>query len=220
MRATIGAIDQVTVDPASGVCQYRTIGNSPPRGICGSGIISLLASLFLTGWIDAAGKLNRQKTSAAIQINGRFGEYILAPAEKSKNGKPISINENEIENVIRAKAAIYSAIALILEQVGLEFDTLETIFIAGGFGRHLDLENAITIGLLPDLARARFKYIGNSSLMGAYLTLVSPDHRRRLIELARKMTYLELNTNPNYMDQYTGALFLPHTDRSRFPSVR
>ncbi|MCI0515080.1 ASKHA domain-containing protein [candidate division KSB1 bacterium] len=219
MRATIGAIDQVMVDPITGIGQYRTIGNSPPRGICGSGMISLLASLFRTGWIDAAGKLNRQKSSAAIQMNGRFGEYVVAPAEKAKNRKPIAISENEIENVIRAKAAIYSAISLILEQVGLALTDLETIFIAGGFGRHLDLENAITIGLLPDLAREKFQYIGNSSLMGAYMTLVSPEHRQRLMELARKMTYIELNTNPNYMDQYTGALFLPHTDRTRFPSI-
>lgn len=220
MRAAIGAIDQVTVDPATGVARYRTIGNLAPRGICGSGMISLLASLFATGWLDAAGKLNREKSSPAIlPINGRMAEYVLVPAEAS-NGQALTISETEIENIIRAKAAIYSAIALILEQIGVTCDAIEKIFIAGGFGRYLDLENAITIGLIPDLPREKYHYIGNSSLSGARMTLVSADHRGRQSELARKMTYLELNTSPDYMDQYTGALFLPHTDMSLFPSVR
>jgi len=221
MRAAIGAIDLVTVDPETGVARYRTIGNVPPRGICGSGMISLLASLFTTGWLDAAGKLNREKSSPAIlPVNGRQAEYVLVPAEATRNGQVLTISETEIENIIRAKAAIYSAIALILEQIGVTSDAIGKIYIAGGFGRYLDLENAITIGLIPDLPREKYHYIGNSSLAGAMMTLVSAEHRQRQCALARKMTYLELNTSPDYMNQYTGALFLPHTDTSLFPSVR
>jgi uncharacterized 2Fe-2S/4Fe-4S cluster protein (DUF4445 family) len=220
MRASHGAIEQVDIDPETGVASYQTIGDVRPIGICGSGMISLLANLFLTGWIDAVGKLNRSKQIAAIQIDGKQAKYIIVPADQSASNKPITINEPDIENIIRSKAAIFSACSLMLEQVGLSCDDLCTIYIAGGFGRFLNIENAIAIGLLPDLPREKFKYIGNSSLMGAYMVLVSQDYRERQINLCKQMTYIELNTNPNYMDQYTGAMFLPHTDINRFPTVK
>ncbi len=205
--------------PATGLARYSTVGNVPPRGICGSGMIDLVASLFLTGWIDAAGKFDRVRPCPAIRVEGRRASYTLAPAEESATGKPLVITETDIENIIRTKASIYSACALMLNQVGLRFDDLRHIYIAGGFGRFLDLENATVIGLIPDLPREKFRYIGNSSLMGSYMVVVSQDFRQRQLELARRMTYLELNTDPAYMEQYTGALFLPHTDPSRFPSV-
>jgi len=220
MRAALGAIEKVDVDPETGTASYHTIGNVPPKGICGSGMISLLANLFLTGWIDNAGKLDRTRSSDAIIIAGRQAKYVVAPANECDGGKEIIISERDIENIIRAKAAIYSACSLMLKQVDLEFDDLANIFIAGGFGRFLDIEQAITIGLIPDLPRERYHYIGNSSLMGAYMVLVSREYRQRQLDLARRMTYIELNTDPDYMDQYTGALFLPHTDIKRFPSVQ
>jgi len=220
MRAAFGAIEGVEVDRNTGKAAYWTIGNVKPKGICGSGIISLLANLFLTGWIDAAGKLNRERNSPYIQFEGRHAKYMIAPAEESSTGEPISLSEIEIENIIRAKAAIYSACSLMLKQVGLNFDDLANIYIAGGFGRFIDLEKAIVIGLLPDLPLEKYKYIGNASLMGSYLVLISQEFRQRQLELAKRMTYMELSTDPSYMEQYTGALFLPHTDDSRFPSVR
>ena len=220
MRAALGAVEKVEIDPRTGIASYQTIGNVKPRGICGSGMISLLAGLFLTGWLDAAGKLNRAKKSPAIQVKGRQACYIIAPAEESGLEKPILISEIDIENIIRAKAAIYSAVSLMLEQVGLSVEQLSNIYIAGGFGRFLDLEKAIVIGLIPDLPRERYRYIGNSSLMGAYMVLVSQEYKQRQLELARRMTYIELSTDPAYMNQYTGAMFLPHTDINRFPSVK
>jgi len=220
MRAALGAVDNVEIDGETGMPVYRTIGNVPAKGICGTGMIVLLANLFLAGWLDAAGKLNREKKSPAIRTDGRQAHYIIVPAEESATGKPVTISEIDIENIIRAKAAIYSACALMLEQVGLGFDALSTIYIAGGFGRFLDIDKAITIGLLPDLPRERYRYIGNSSLMGAYLVLVSGEKKRRQLELAGRMTYMELSTEPAYMDQYTGALFLPHTDIKRFPTLK
>jgi uncharacterized 2Fe-2S/4Fe-4S cluster protein (DUF4445 family) len=191
----------------------------PPKGICGSGIIDLLANLFITGWIDAAGKFDRSGKCPFIGVEGRNARYIVASADKSATGKLISISEIDIENIIRTKAAIYTACALMLEQVGMKFSDLTHIYIAGGFGRFLDLEQAIILGLIPDVPREKYRYIGNSSLMGSYMIAVSQDYRQRQLELSRRMTYLELNTNPSYMDQYTGALFLPHTDLSRFPTV-
>ena len=219
MRAALGAIERVEVDPATGVCQKWTVGDTKPVGICGSGMIALLADLFITGWIDSAGKLNRGKPSPVIEISGRNAFYIVATAEESGTGKALRIGESDIENIIRTKAAIYSACALMLKQVGMTFDDLTCIYIAGGFGRFLDLDKATVLGLIPDLPREKFKYIGNSSLMGSYMTLVSRDYYQRQIELANRMTYIELSTDPTYMDQYTAALFLPHTDAALFPTV-
>ena len=220
MRAASGAIEQVDVDPETGASSVRTIGGGKPVGICGSGMVSLLAGLFLTGWIDPAGKFNRSKMSPAIRIDGRRALYTVVPEKESGTGRSITIGETDVENVIRAKAAIYAAIRLLLRHVGMEADQIETFYIAGGFGRFLDLENAVAIGLIPDIPRDRYRYLGNTSLAGAALALVSREHRERLFALSRRMTYIELNSNPEYMDQYTGALFLPHTDMNLFPSVR
>jgi uncharacterized 2Fe-2S/4Fe-4S cluster protein (DUF4445 family) len=220
MRASIGAIEKVDVDVDTGVASYQTVGNVRPQGICGSGMISLLASLFVSGWVDAAGKLNRTKKSAAIRIEGRKATYIVVPAKESAAGEPIILDEIDIENIIRAKAAVYSACSLLLKQVGFTIDDLAKVYIAGGFGRFLDIDKAIIIGLVPDLPRERYLYLGNSSLMGAYLALISSQYRQRQIELAGRVTIVELSTTPDYMDQYTGALFLPHTDINLFPTVR
>jgi uncharacterized 2Fe-2S/4Fe-4S cluster protein (DUF4445 family) len=220
MRASTGAIDKVEVDPATGAALYATIGNAPARGICGSGMIDLVAGLFLTGWIDAAGKFERLRPCPAIRADGRRATYTLASAGQSASGKPIVITETDIENIIRTKASIYSACALMLKQVGLSFDDLRHAYIAGGFGRFLDLENATALGLLPDLPRRKFHYLGNASLIGSYMAAVSREFQRRQLELAQRMTYLELNTDPAYMEQYTAALFLPHTDPRRFPSIQ
>lgn len=220
MRAAIGAIERVEIDPATGEAKYWTIGNVQPIGICGSGMISLLANLYLTGWIDQAGKLNRSRKSPVIQIDGKRMSYVILPADQSGMNKAITISESDIENLIRAKAAIYSAIRLLLQHVDIEMEKIHTIYIAGGFGRFLDLDQAITIGLIPDLPREKYRYIGNSSLMGAYLALISGEYRNRLFEVAHRMTYIELNTNPDYMHQYTGAMFIPHTDLNLFPSIQ
>ncbi|MFZ2655753.1 MAG: ASKHA domain-containing protein [Victivallales bacterium] len=220
MRAALGAIEKVEVDAETGKASCETIGNAKAKGICGSGMISLLASLYLSGWIDESGKFNRRRKSKTVIVEGRFARYVIVPASESEPGRDISISEMDIENIIRAKAAIYSACNLMLEQVGMKFEDLHTIYIAGGFGRSLDLEKAMVIGLVPDLPREKFKYIGNAALMGTYMVLISKEYREKQLELARKMTYLELNTAPAYMDQYIGALFLPHTDISLFPTVK
>ncbi len=220
MRASIGAIERVEVDPASGAPRWATIGDAPPRGICGSGMIDLLANLFRSGWLDPAGRFDRERSCASITVDGKRARYTIVTAEQSPTGQPIAISELDIENILRAKAAIYSACALMLEQVGIEFDDLDQVYIAGGFGRYLDLEQAVTIGLIPDIPRERFRFVGNSSLIGSYMVVVSREYRRRQERLAARMTYFDLSMAPGYMDQYTAALFLPHTDPGQFPSVR
>jgi len=219
MRAALGAIEKVEINSETGEAYCQTVGNVLPKGICGSGMISLVANLFKTGWLDASGKFSVDKKSDSIIVEGRRAKYIIVPADKSSNGEDLSINELDIENIIRAKAAIYSACALMIEQVGITFDDLSKIYIAGGFGRFLDLDNATVLGLVPDLPREKFQYIGNSSLTGSYMILVSQEFREKQVALAERMTYMELSTDPSYMDQYTGALFIPHTDPKLFPSV-
>ncbi|MFA5042982.1 MAG: ASKHA domain-containing protein [Kiritimatiellia bacterium] len=219
MRAALGAIERAEVNPEDGAARYWTIGNVPPKGICGSGMISLLADLIKTGWLDFAGKLNRARPSPAIKIEGRHAHYIIAPAGRDGLTHPVVISEPDIENIVRAKAAIYAACSLLVQHAGLTFGDLKNVYIGGGFGRFLDLEKAMTIGLIPELPREKYHYIGNSSLLGSYIVLVSQDYRQRQLELARRMTYVDLSSDPQYMDQYTGALFLPHTDPALFPGV-
>ena len=220
MRAAPGAIEHVEVDKTSGSATCSTIGDVPPSGICGTGMISLLANLFLTGWIDPAGKLNRTKKSSSITISSRQAFYTIVPAEKTQTSKPIIISESDIANIIRAKAAIYSACCLMLDQIGIGFEDIANAYIAGGFGRNLDLQASTIIGLIPDLPPEKFRFIGNSSLIGSYMVLISREYKEKLLNLTKRMTYIDLSKYPNYMDHYTAAQFLPHTDLSNFPSVK
>jgi uncharacterized 2Fe-2S/4Fe-4S cluster protein (DUF4445 family) len=216
MRAAAGAIEKVAIHPSTGLATVSTLGGVSPRGVCGSGMISLLAELLKTGWIDAAGKLNRCRPSDGIRIHGRRAAYVLVSATGSATGRDISVDEQDIENIIRAKAAIYAACSLMLAEVGMTFRNLKHVYIAGGFGRFLDLDDATTIGLLPHLPHDRFHFLGNTSLKGSRMLSLSRKYREKQNELARRMTYIELSTTPAYMDQYTAALFLPHTDPSAF----
>jgi len=219
MRASHGAIERVQVNPETGMPTIATIGNEPPVGICGSGMISLIAELFTTGWIDAAGKLDKTRPCVAIEINGKHSKYILADAKHSGIDNAIFINEADIDNLIRAKAAIFSACRVLLQKVSMDFEDLSHIFIAGGFGRYMDIQKSIEIGLLPNLPIETFKFIGNASIAGAYMTLLSKRHRDLEHALAKKITYIDLSTEHEYMDQYTAALFLPHTDEKLFKGV-
>jgi uncharacterized 2Fe-2S/4Fe-4S cluster protein (DUF4445 family) len=220
MRATIGAIDHVSIDKVSGHATYTVIGEAKPAGICGSGLIDLMAGLLRAGWLDAAGKFERSKACERIHIHGRQAFYTLVTAENTSHGKAILISENDIENLMRAKAAIYAAASLLLEQVGMGFNDLAAFSIAGGFGRYLNLENAVAIGLLPDIPLAKFTYLGNASLAGTRLGLLSREYRDLQTTTTGRMTYIDLSTFPGYMDQYMAALFLPHTDLGRFPSLK
>jgi uncharacterized 2Fe-2S/4Fe-4S cluster protein (DUF4445 family) len=219
MRATTGAIDSVSIDPDTGHARYTTIGTGKPSGICGSGMIDLIAGLFLSGWIDSSGKFDRTRTSRFIHIEGRRAYYTLAEAQDSYSGKPIILSENDIDNLMRAKAAIYSAASLLLKQIGITFHDISTFYIAGGFGRSLNLDHAMVIGLLPEIPVEKFHYLGNASLLGSSLCLLSQEFREVQAALTKRMTYIDLSTFSGYMDQYMAALFLPHTDLHHFPGV-
>lgn len=218
MPATTGAIDKLKIRE-DGAIEYRVIGGNKPRGVCGSGLIDLLAELFVQGYVDRHGKLNTEKVGDRLVNNEAGKGFLVEKSTRTFWGKDLFITENDIANLIRTKGAVFSACALLLKHAGLSFDQIESFYIAGGFGQNLDVENAVRIGLLPDLERTKFHYLGNTSLLGAHLILLSEKNMERVNELEKMMTYLELNTEPGYFNEYTGALFLPHTKKELFPSV-
>jgi uncharacterized 2Fe-2S/4Fe-4S cluster protein (DUF4445 family) len=218
MPAATGAIDKLKIGE-DGAVEYTVIGGAKPKGLCGSGLIDLLAELFIHGFVDRHGKLNTEKAGDRI-VNKEAGEgFLVEKSARTFWGKDLFITENDIANLIRTKAAVFSACALLLKHAGLSFDRIESFYIAGGFGQNLDIENAVRIGLFPDLERTKFTYMGNTSLLGAHLILLSENNVERVNELEKMMTYLELNTEPGYFNEYTAALFLPHTNKGLFPSV-
>ncbi len=218
MPARQGAIERIKLDNHDNFL-YSVIGDTAPQGICGSGLVDLMSELFIHGFIDRQGKFTNKATDKLVE-NEDGVAFLVESEQKSFWGKDMLLTEKDIANLIRTKGAVYSACLLLLKNVGLEPKDIDAIYIAGGFGRHLNIENAIRIGLVPDLPRDRFFYLGNSSLTGAYLMLLSHKNRTFVKEIAGKMTYIELNTEPRYMNEYTGSLFLPHTDMELFPSVR
>lgn len=219
MRAAAGAIDGFSLEPATGRPRWHTLDGSLPVGICGSGMIDFVSNGLLAGVLDAAGRFDPRHPSPALRSeNGRL-VFEVVPAGESGTGEPIVVTEADVANVLRAKGAIYAGCALLLEQVGVGYEDLAGIFIAGDFGRHLDVEQAVVLGLLPDIPGERFTFLGNASLDGSARILVSEEYRRHQLSLARRMTYVDLGGEPAYMNQYTAALFLPHTDLERFPRV-
>jgi uncharacterized 2Fe-2S/4Fe-4S cluster protein (DUF4445 family) len=219
MRAVLGAIETVRIDPDTLEPMLVTIGQKRPKGICGSGLIDAVAELFLTGVINERGKFNLELGHPRLRAVDGIAEYLLVPAEQSGTGADIAITEPDLDNLIRTKGAIYAGIMTLLAQMEMPVEAIEQVYIAGGFGRYLELDQAITIGLLPEFPAEKVKYVGNGSLLGAHLVLLSRAARETAGEIARSMTYLELSTNPGFMDNYVSALFLPHTDQHMFPSV-
>ncbi|MGD8624970.1 MAG: ATP-binding protein, partial [Anaerolineae bacterium] len=198
---------------------YETIGGLPARGICGSGMIGLLADMFITGVIDKAGKIQRDLPTPRVRVGDHGGEYVVVWANQSGIGTDIVINEVDIENLVRTKGAIYAGFSVLVQSVGLELADVEQVFIAGAFGQYINVEKAIQIGLLPDMPWDRFHFLGNTSALGAFYSLVSRPRRRQVIDAANMMTYLELSADNTFYDQFMSALFLPHTDITAFPSV-
>jgi uncharacterized 2Fe-2S/4Fe-4S cluster protein (DUF4445 family) len=219
MRVASGAIDGFTISPDDIAIDYSVIGNTKPEGICGSGLISLLGELLSAGLIDRSGRFTGKAPSSHSRIGGEEG-LILVPAEMTAHGRDIAITASDIDNLIRTKAAIFAACDLMLRNIGLDFTSIGKVLIAGGFGKYIDIEQAIRIGLLPDIEISLFSYLGNTSLAGAMLALLNENYRKELQKLPHRVTYVELSNNPGYMDAYMAALFLPHTDLTLFPSTR
>jgi uncharacterized 2Fe-2S/4Fe-4S cluster protein (DUF4445 family) len=216
MRATSGAVESVKIEPDTYEPTISVIGGGHPMGICGSGMIDAISEMFLTGVIDQKGKFVKGKTDRIRQ--GEEGlEFVLYRDEA--HHKDIVLTEVDVENIIRAKAALYAGIKTLLSEVGFTMDAIEKVYIAGGFGNYINVERAIILGMLPDIPKEKFVFMGNTSITGAYLCLLSEELRKEAEDIASKMTYIELSVYRSFMDEYMSALFLPHTDMSQFPTV-
>ncbi|MDR1065292.1 MAG: ASKHA domain-containing protein [Oscillospiraceae bacterium] len=219
MRATDGAIDGCVIDGETMEPGLAVIGGEAPVGLCGSGIIDVIAELFHTKIINGRGKFVREGPRIVYDEEYGGGRYIIASAEVSATGREIYIDETDIDNFIRTKGAIFSAIMTLTEPLGFSPEDISRVFVAGGIGSGINIKNAIRIGMFPELPEERFRYIGNSSLSGAYAILMSADASKKLSELAKSITYVELSTQSGYMDSFVAACFLPHTDSSLFPGL-
>ena len=219
MRATDGAVEACTIDKDTMEPNLSIIGDAGQKvvGICGSGIIDIISELYRCGIINARGLFAREGRRVKRDQHG-MGRYVIAFAEESETGREVSINEVDIDNFIRAKGAIFSAIDTLLKSVDMTVDMIDHVYVAGGIGSGINMKNAVNIGMLPDVELEKFSYIGNSSLAGAYAMVVSDQAIEKCAEVAANMTYLELSTYPGYMDSFVAACFIPHTDRNLFPN--
>ena len=219
MRATDGAIEACVIDKVTMEPTLTVVGDQgqKPVGICGSGIIDIISELFRCGIINAKGLFAREGERVQRDAHG-MGRYVLAKDSESETGREISINEVDIDNFIRAKGAIFSAIDTLLNAVDMTVDCINKVYVAGGIGSGINMKNSVNIGMLPDVELEKYQYIGNSSLTGAYAMVMSDEADAKCAELGANMTYLELSTHPGYMDSFVAACFLPHTDAGRFPN--
>ena len=221
MRATDGAIEACVIDPVTMEPDFTIVGEegTKPIGLCGSGIIDVIAELFRCRIIGPNGKFIREGDRVRRDKYG-IGSYVLATKEEAGSVKDVEINEVDIDNFIRAKGAIFSAIYTMLLSLDFDVSMIENVYVAGGIGSGINMENAINIGMFPDIGVEKYHYIGNSSLAGAYAMVLSEPAEEKVYELAKNMTYMELSTTPGYMDEFVSACFIPHTNANLFPNVK
>jgi uncharacterized 2Fe-2S/4Fe-4S cluster protein (DUF4445 family) len=223
MRASSGAIEDVWINAETLEPSFRTVNDAPAEGLCGSGLIDLLGELLATGVLDKSGRLDRELASLTPRVqvsDGGVAQYVVAFADEAGADHDIVLTESDVTSLLRAKAAIYAGYSVLCRSVGVELADVQQLLIGGAFGQYLDVEKAIRIGLLPDLPLERFHFVGNTSALGAYTALLCVNVRHDVLDVAAKMTYLELSADATFMDEYMSALFLPHTDLDTFPTVR
>ncbi len=220
MRATDGAIEACTIDKETMEPTFTIVGDEgqKPVGICGSGIIDIISELFRCGIISPKGKFIREGRRVRHDEYG-MGSFVLAFKEDAASVKDIELTEVDIDNFIRAKGAIFSAIRVMLQSLDFDVSMIDHVYVAGGIGSGINMQNAICIGMFPDIELEKFTYIGNSSLSGAYSMLYSAEAEAKVAEVAANMTYLELSNELTYMDEFVACCFLPHTDAGLFPSL-
>jgi len=217
IRAMKGAIQNISIKNNS--IKIETIGNQAPKGICGSGIVDIISEFLKNKIIDRSGRI-KENNFCRVRDVDNVKELVLVDAKDSATLKEITVDENDIKNLIHSKGAIYTGIEVLLKEAGFQKSDIKHVFIAGGLGTALNIRSAINIGLLPDLPEKSFIFLGNTSVSGAKMCLLSSQAMERVEEIANKMAYLDLSTSPLFMNNYSAALFLPHTDIESFPSVK
>ncbi len=221
MTAKPGVIDKVWIDPDTWQLKTHTIEDKKPIGICGSGMIDLAASLFLSGRIDIRGKFFEPACKGRLLESDGIASFVLVDAEDSATGQPICLSQVDMNSLTSAKAAMYTILEVIVKNTAsLAFEDLKKFYVAGTFGSFINPVSAISIGMLPDIPVQTFEVLGNTSLGGAAQMLIDLSAYDRVRKIRQSITYIELNVNQEFMNLFSGAKFYPHTDRSRFPSVR
>ena len=220
MRANPGAIEKISIEPGTLKPVYTTINGIKPRGICGSGLIDLLAELLCTCVIDRTGRINTSIANPRIRTNGHFPEYVIEWANGTGIGKDIVITENDIKNLIMSKASVHAACVTLMNQAGINRKEISTIYFAGAFGNYINKKNATIIGLIPEIGIDKIVNIGNGAVTGANIALINRRKRKTLDDIACRIAYIELNAESAFMDEYTSSTFLPHTDLTLFPMVQ
>lgn len=220
MRAAPGAIEGILIDPDSYEPMIKTIDAKPAIGICGSGIINIISQMLRTGLLNQNGKYSEDLGTPRVREGRSRREYVICRAAESGLEEDIVLTEVDLDNILRAKAAMFSGYTCLLDKIGLNVNSLDRVIIAGAFGSFINLNHAVTIGLLPDIPREKFSFIGNSSLKGARLAAIDRSLFYKSQDIARAMTNVELSEDPSYMDNFMAALFLPHTRGDLFRSVK
>jgi uncharacterized 2Fe-2S/4Fe-4S cluster protein (DUF4445 family) len=229
MMAGPNVIDKVTIDPGTREFQIRTIQEGveekalqpgKPVGICGSGLIDLAAQLFLAGMIDLRGKFEAEKCGDRLIDQDGIKHLVVVAAEDSGTGEPLTLSQPDLDGLVRSKAAMYTILTTIANTVNIPLNKIQRFYVAGTFGSYIDPVSAITIGMIPDLPLHVYSSLGNTSLKGALMALLNKDCRNEIYQIRDRITYLELNVNQEFMNLFSAAKFIPHTDRSLFPSVR
>ncbi|UCE92334.1 MAG: DUF4445 domain-containing protein [Methanobacteriota archaeon] len=220
MRAMHGAIDSIRVNHDFAT-SYHVIGDERPNGICGSGLIDLIAEMYENGVIDRKARIQRLQTDRVRE--GEEGlEYVVEFQGSLGEGATgdLVITDADLQNVLRTKAAIFGAATVLLRKMSEDLDGIDTFVIAGGFGNHLDIDRAVSIGMFPDIPRDKYRFIGNGALEGARLALLSEEMRKDMVEIFDQMTYIELSVDNDFYDEFTSSMFIPHTDLAKFPSFK
>jgi len=220
MRAEEGAIEKISIDPNTLAPDISTVSGVPPRGICGSGMIDLLSEMLFAGIIDQSGRFRVDTPHPRISKVGDESAYVVVFADHTAMQEDIVFTESDIKNIILSKGAVYAGFTVLLKQAGIDFSMVDRVFITGGFGKYLNIEKSIFIGLLPDIDRKKFHYLGNTSIAGSYMALLSDEYRKEALQVSHSMTYIDFSTNNQFMEEFTSALFLPHTDIDAFPSLK
>ncbi|MCJ7489545.1 MAG: ASKHA domain-containing protein, partial [Thermoplasmata archaeon] len=220
MRAMHGAMDRIRVNDDL-TSSYHVIGEEPPNGICGSGLIDLIAEMYEHGVIDRKARIQALPTDRVRRTDEGL-EFVVERRDRLGNGAPadLVVTDADLQNVLRTKAAIFGAATVLLKKMDEDLDDLDSLVIAGGFGNHLDIDRAVSIGMFPDIPREKYRFIGNGALEGARLALLSEDMRNDMVEIFEEMTYIELSVDNDFYDEFSSSLFIPHTDLEKFPSFR
>ena len=215
MRAGAGAIEKLTI-LGDGSVDFKTIGDTHPVGICGSGLLDTIAELFANGIIDRTGNFKINDDERFTEADSGWQFQLVPPADEHQE---IVITQSDIENLIRSKAGVFAAIKVLMDSTQTKTEDIDAVYLAGGLGNFLNVQQAVTIGMLPDVPLEKIQFVGNTSIAGAKTVLLSREALETAEQIAKSMTYFDLMSHPGYMDEFIRANFLPHTDLSLFPSV-